>query len=126
MAKLPLKIYRSIVNNRLQCTTIHLKVVGQLLDLHNICDDAHPDYLGVSERKLVEQHCLVALSLADQYMTLHAEDIEDRGCEGTLISYYHTISAYVKHIQKVFLGGNMKEVQPSSTSKPPAPGESSK
>jgi len=118
--------YLRFLDNRLQCTTIHLKVVAQLLNLHTICDDAHPDSLGVSERKLVEQHCLVALNLADQYMKLHADAIEDRGCEGTLISYYHTIPAYVKHIQEVFLGGNMKEVQPSSTSKPPAPGESSK
>ncbi len=118
--------YLRFLDNRLQCTTIQLKIIWQLLDLHNICDDAHPDSLGVNERKLVEQHCLVALNLADQYMTLHAEDMEDRGCEGTLISYYQTIPAYIKHIQEVFLFGNRKEVQPSSTSKPPAPGESSK
>jgi len=116
--------YLRFLENRLQCTKIHLKVVAQLLDLHTICDDSHPDSLGASKRKLVEKHCLVALSLSDQYITLHAEDIEDRGCEGTLISYYHTIPAYIKHIQEVFLGGNMKEVQPTSTSKPPAPGES--
>lgn len=116
--------YLRFLDNRLQCTTIHLKVVGQLLDLHNICDDAHPDALDVNERKLVEQHCLFALNLADQYMKLHADAIEDRGCEGTLLSYYHTIPAYIKHIQEVFLSGNMKNMQPLTTSQPPAPGES--
>jgi len=118
--------YLRFLDNRLQCSTIHLRVVEQLLDMHSICDDNHPDALRVNERKIVKEHCLVAMKLANQYMQLHADAIEDRGCEGTLISYYHTIPVYIKHIEEVFLGGKISNMQPSSISQPPAPGESSK
>jgi hypothetical protein len=65
--------------------------------------------------------------LADSYMQLHAGAILDRGGEGTLISYYHTIPAYLDHLRDVFLQHPAAEgKKPASPSGPPAPGDSSK
>jgi len=67
------------------------------------------------------------MQLAESYMQLHAEAILDRGCEGTLISYYHTIPAYLNHIEDLFLKqAPTDEKKSASPTGPPAPGESSK
>ena len=125
-SKLAGRRYLRFLDNRLGCTILHLHAIEQLLTLHSACDDAHPESLGAKERTLLQERCRSALRFADQYMRLHAEAIEDRGCEGTLISYYHTIPAYVNRIQNVFLKGETKASPPSPTSQPPAPGDSSR
>jgi hypothetical protein len=118
--------YLRFLDNRLRTTIIHLQAINQLLDLHEVCDDAHPESLGINDRKVVQEHCNTAMELAEQYMKLHVEAIEDRGCEGTLISYYHTIPAYINHIKDIFLGDSLKIKQLEFPSGPPAPGESLK
>jgi hypothetical protein len=118
--------YLRFLDNRVRATVIHLEAINLLLDLHDVCDDAHPESLGINDRKVVQVHCDAAKELTEQYMKLHAEAIEDRGCEGTLISYYHTIPAYINHIQDIFLGDNSKIKQPEYPSGPPAPGKPSK
>jgi hypothetical protein len=94
--------YLRFLDNRVRCTMVHLQLIGHLVELHRICDDAHPEALDTPGRKAVEEHCRLAMELAERYMQLHAEAIADRGCEGTLVSYYHTIPAYVAHIRQVF------------------------
>jgi len=118
--------YLRFLDNRLRATIIHLQAINQLMDLHDVCDDAHPELLGMNDQKMVREHCNAAMELAEKYMKLHAEAIEDRGCEGTLISYYHTISAYINHIQDIFLGDTSKIKQPEYPSGPPAPGQFTK
>ena len=119
--------YLRFLDNRLRCSVIHLELIGYLLELHGTCDDAHPESLDRQGRKLVEERCRSAMQLAESYMQLHAEAIMDRGCEGTLISYYHTIPAYLNHIQDLFLKkAPTDEKKSTSHAGPPAPGESSK
>jgi hypothetical protein len=119
--------YLRFLDNRLRGSVIHLQLIGHLLELHGTCDDAHPESLNPQGRKLVEEQCRSAMQLAESYMQLHAEAIMDRGCEGTLISYYHTIPPYLNHLRDLFLKNALKEEKKSANpSGPPAPGESSK
>jgi hypothetical protein len=125
-ASLEARAYLRFLVNRLRCTVIHLQAVEQLLALHGVCDDAHPDALGITGKEQVSEHCRFAMQLAEQYMRQHAEAIEDRGCEGTLVSYYHTVPAYITHIQDLFLKDEPKAPASPSNAQPPAPGDSSR
>lgn len=118
--------YLRFLDNRLRCTLIHLQLIGQLLDLHGVCEDAHPEALNAEGRGLVDERCRSATRLAEAYMQLHSQAIMDRGCEGTLISYFHTISAYINHIREVFLPQSPADEKSAGPSGPPAPGESSR
>ncbi len=46
-----------------------------------------------------------AMALAHRYIDRHAEQIADRGCEGTLINYHVTIPYFIDHIRAVFVKG---------------------
>ncbi|MEI7436043.1 MAG: hypothetical protein WCL16_04455 [bacterium] len=92
------------LDNRIRCTQLHLQAVDALLVFREICDDDHPEALDVAGRALVRTQCDRALELAGDYMRLHAEMLPDRGAEGTLVSYYQTIPAYIRHIRAYFLG----------------------
>jgi hypothetical protein len=54
-------------------------------------------------------------------MALHAQMIVDRGCEGTLISFYYTPPAVLKRIRAEY-GGTGETVQAAQSSDaPPSP-----
>ena len=117
--------YLRFLDNRLRCTLIHLQLIGHLLALHGVCEDAHPEALNAQGRGLVDERCRSATRLAEAYMLLHSQAIMDRGCEGTLISYYHTMPAYINHLRDVFLMTPPADEMPAGPSGPPAPGGSS-
>ena len=119
--------YLRFLMNRIECTEIHLRSVENLAKLHGICDDANPDKLDAAGRKAVDDRCTDAMTLARKYMNLHSQMMPDRGCEGTLISYYHTIVEYIKQMRRVFLNEKISSViTDDSSAGPPAPGDSSK
>jgi hypothetical protein len=117
--------YLRFLDNRLRAGILHLRAIAPLLDLQTICDDEHPEALGIEEQKIARDKCDAAMAFAKEYMQVLAEEIDDRGGEGTLISYYHTVPAYIEHIRKLFLKECPQSAQPQPTSRPPAPGESS-
>jgi hypothetical protein len=92
------------LDNRIRCTQLHLQAVDALLVFREICDDEHPEALDEAGRALVRAQCDKALEFTEAYMRLHAEMLPDRGTEGTLVSYYQTIPAYIRHIRAYFLG----------------------
>ena len=94
------------LDNRIRCTQLHLQAVDALLVFREICDDDHPEALDEAGRALVRIQCDQALKFTEAYMRLHAEMLPDRGTEGTLVSYYQTIPAYIRHICAYFLGEN--------------------
>lgn len=55
----------------------------------NIQDVIGKDQTPESQAK-VKQICDKALLIFDQYMAKHAEMMEDRGCEGTLVSVWNS------------------------------------
>jgi hypothetical protein len=53
--------------------------------------------------------------------------IEDRGCEGTLMSYYYSVPRLLKQIRKAYGGeGDGPAPLPKTSDAPPAPEETKK
>ena len=66
--------------------------------------------------------CDRALELCREYLTLHLEQLPDRGCQGTAVSYYATLPTYIDHIRQYFVYGEKEcRHRPSSFDQPPPP-----
>jgi hypothetical protein len=91
--------------NRIECTVIHLECAQLMKSLAAFCDHAHPDQLTDQQKRIVTETCDHAMALAQRYLARHAEAIQDRGCEGTLISYQTVMPCYIEHIRSVFVAG---------------------
>ena len=85
----------SFLDNRLRATIVYLKtfekgVVLQQFDAKNLTPE---------QRKAIAGICDETILGFEQYLRLHAEMMPDRGCEGTLISAYHTPIAILKKLR---------------------------
>lgn len=75
------------LENRTNCTMLHLKAFVAMADLQPLFKgNPNPD-LSQQDHDKVLKKCSEALDLEKQYIDLHAQFITDRGCEGTLVSY---------------------------------------
>jgi hypothetical protein len=73
-------------------------------------------------RKQAAVICSRALAMLDRYMELHAELLPDRGCEGTLVSVYHTPVAVLKRLLFEYGGvGEPLPVRDEEIDEPPTP-----
>ena len=114
--------YLSFVANRARCTALYLEAVERAVALQPICADTLPEQLTDEERELVRAICDSALVLMEQYMSLHSEAIVDRGCEGTLISFYYTPPAVLKRIRAEYGGsGESLPAFQQTSDAPPSP-----
>ncbi|MCL5103185.1 MAG: hypothetical protein M1133_03595 [Armatimonadetes bacterium] len=115
-------IYLEFLINRIKCTSVHLQAMATLVELQSICKDADPGTLDDTKRQNVRSVCDAAMSLADRYMDLHAQKMPDRGCEGTLVSYYDTVCAYIGRLKEMY-GGEGYSPVPANTGAdaPPSP-----
>ena len=93
------------LKNRLECTIIQLEVARLMKSLSTFCDHTKPDALTDQEKETVSTVCDQAMTLAHKYVERHAQQIVDRGCEGTLINYFVTIPYFIDHIRTVFVEG---------------------
>jgi hypothetical protein len=91
--------------NRIQCSIHQLDCAQTMKSLSTFCDHEHPQDLSEEQKQIVSETCDRAMSMAQDYLTKHAEAILDRGCEGTLISYHTTIPNFIDHIRAVFVEG---------------------
>jgi hypothetical protein len=91
------------LDNRVRCTMLYLKAMAKGSELHRF-KDLQPESLSTSQKVDLMQICDAALGLLEQYMALHAEAMPDRGCQGTLISLYHTPPAVLKRIRQDYAG----------------------
>lgn len=113
--------YLALLVNRARSTAIFLRGVEEAVKLQAVCADRSPDALNDDEREQVRAICDRALALMEDYMALHAQMIVDRGCEGTLISFYYTPPAVLKRIRAEY-GGTGETVQVAQSSDaPPSP-----
>ncbi|WP_135548325.1 hypothetical protein [Paenibacillus cymbidii] len=88
--------------NRIMCTVHHLEAIESLVPLAVICSGKSPYSLNEEDQSVVRKACDRASEKIELYMQLHAADLPDRGCEGTLISYFHTLPVVVKKIRKEY------------------------
>jgi len=94
-----------MLDNRIACSVLHIRLIGHLLDIASFVDDEHPELVSEDQRRVANEHLSHAERLAAEYMALHVERMPDRACEGTLVSYYAVIPAYIDHIRSCFLRG---------------------
>lgn len=97
--------YLEFLINRIECTVIHLNAVGTMTKLQRICEGLEPASLTEKQKLQIEDICTEALKLTDKYMKLHTESMPDRGCEGTLISYYHTMPEVIERVKGYYTKG---------------------
>jgi len=106
--------------NRLDATTVYLRAIEEGVKLKPLCLGRKPEELTEPEREQVLAICGRALELFDEYLTIHVQMMPDRGCEGTLLSVYHTPIAVLRKIS-VWFGGLPDEAMPESSETADAP-----
>lgn len=108
--------------NRCACSVEHLRAIEELEAIAAFTDDAHPERLGEAEKAQVRRHCAQALAHSQAYQRLHLEEMPDRGCQGTLVSYWATIPVYIDHVRQYFTEGEREcPHQPLTLDAPPPP-----
>ena len=100
--------------NRCACSVEHLRAIEELEAIAAFTDDAHPERLGEAEKAQVRRHCAQALAHSQAYQRLHLEEMPDRGCQGTLVSYWATIPVYIDHVLQYFAEGG-KAIEPDTS-----------
>ena len=80
--------YLSFIGNRVLCSVIYLDAFITLSDLQTIQKKGNTSLSG-SDRAYAEEMFTRAFRLFDQYMEIHAQKLQDRGCEGTLVSIWN-------------------------------------
>jgi tetratricopeptide (TPR) repeat protein len=94
--------YLDLMKNRLKCSLKLLDSIYALIDLQPICNDKDGSDISQVDRLKVDAICDQAMIHAKEYINTHAEMIADRGCEGTLISFYYTLPVYILKLKVKF------------------------
>jgi hypothetical protein len=119
--------YLEFLANRVSCTLLHLASFRTMAGLQPLFKAKDPMAFGPEDRRRVREVCEETLRIQDEYMRLHARMIEDRGCEGTLMSYYHSAPQLVKQIKAAYGGADAATQAGEKTADaPPAPAEKRK
>lgn len=100
----------------------HLRAIRALHEICAFADDEAPAALTEEQKERVAARCDRAREAALSYLDLHMEQIPDRGCEGTAVSYAATILTYIDHIRAYFVEGETECChRPPSFDQPPPP-----
>jgi hypothetical protein len=109
----------AFLDNRIRATIVYLKAYEKGAQIQNFDENN----LTSAQRKAVAKYCDEAILGFEQYLSLHAGMMPDRGCEGTLISAYYTPIPVLRRIRLEF--GDIPYDAPPLTKKnmeaPPAP-----
>jgi len=96
------KKYLSFLDNRLRTSIIYMKAMQKGAELQPLFLEKNPSEFTKSDRDTIVELCNQALALLDQCVNVFAEAMPDRGCQGTLISYYYTPRAYLFELREKF------------------------
>ena len=111
-----------LLMNRMECSMRHLRAIRALHEICAFADDEAPAALTEEQKERVAACCDRAREAALSYLDLHMEQIPDRGCEGTAVSYAATILTYIDHIRAYFVEGETECChRPPSFDQPPPP-----
>jgi len=114
--------YLEFLDNRISCTILHLRSFLKMSDLQPLFAGKTPPALTEADRRRVRETCDAALDLQKQYLALHARMIEDRGCEGTLVSYGDAPPTLLRKIREAYAGTvDSAAAPPKAPDSPPAP-----
>lgn len=108
--------------NRINCSMIQIQCILTLQPICEITDDENPEALNEEQKRWIEEQCDRALGVCSEYISLHMEQLLDRGCQGTAVSYYATLPVYVDHVKQYFVyGEKVCHHRPSTFDAPPPP-----
>jgi hypothetical protein len=114
--------YLEFLANRLSCTILHLRAFLKMSELQPLFAEKNPPVLSDADRRRIGAVCDAAIDLEKEYLALHAAMIEDRGGEGTLVSYGDAPLALLLKIREAYAGiGAAAAAAPNSLDAPPAP-----
>lgn len=121
------KRYLEFLSNRISCTLLHLQAFDKMMEIQRLFRGKDPKPLTAEDLKVIGAVCAEALALETEYLRVHARLIEDRGCEGTLVSYSYAPLLLLKQIVKTYAGdGGETGIPHKSLDVPPAPAEKKK
>ncbi len=116
------KHYLEFLTNRISCTLFHLRAFLKMTELQPLFSVKDPKHFTAVERQRIGLVSAEALALETEYMKLHVQMIADRGCEGTLMSYYYAPVLLLKQIIKTYgEKGGETGITPKTIDAPPAP-----
>ena len=104
-----------LLDNRLRCSILYFRAFLKTSELQQFDADLKSG-LNEEQKKQYADICNQALLIFDQYMSLHAGLMPDRGCEGTLISIYHSPVKGLKILRE--RNGGVKMDEKFSTESP--------
>jgi len=109
----------AFLDNRLRATLVYFKAYEKGVKIQQFDENN----LTPEQRKAIAGICNESILGFEQYLHIHAEMMPDRGCEGTLISAYHTPVAVLKRIRFEFgdVPYDAPPVSEKSVDAPPAP-----
>ena len=117
------KKYLSFLDNRLRTSIVYMKAMQKGAELQPLFLEKDPSKFTKTDRDTVVTLCNEALALVDQCVNVFAEAMPDRGCQGTLISYYYTPRAYLLELREKFGLIPRNSIIPKDTKidEPPSP-----
>jgi len=96
------KKYLSFLDNRIRTTIIYMKAMQKGAQLQPLFLKKGTKEFTQTDRDTIVKFCNESLALLDQCVNVFAEAMPDRGCQGTLISYYYTPRAYLLELREKF------------------------
>ena len=116
------KRYLEFLANRVGCTILHLRAFLKMSELQPLFAGKTPPVLTEADRRRIVAVCDDAIGMERGYLTRHAAMIEDRGCEGTLVSYGDAPLALLLKIREAYAGtGPAAAAAEKAHDAPPAP-----
>jgi hypothetical protein len=109
----PGRDFLAFLDNRLRSTIVYFRAYekGTALQAFNKSTDHSPE-----DKKQIAAICDEAALLFQQYIQVQSALLPDRGCEGTLVSAYHTPIAVLQRIRYEYAGIPYND--PPATGKP--------
>ncbi|MBO4939539.1 MAG: hypothetical protein J6D30_00735 [Clostridia bacterium] len=89
--------------NRCQTSVLHIRALMALDEIKEIYDYDCPQPLTSEQRQSIVKMICRSRNYAEEYLHLYGELLPDRGCEGQLVSYYHTTIAFIDAVAATFI-----------------------
>jgi hypothetical protein len=102
--------YVDFIRNRIECSKQLVEILLILGELKTLFEDIQTSCIVPEDRIKADCICDRAMFHAREYIETHAKMLPDRGCEGTLISFYYTLPVYILKLKVRFGTANPDEI----------------
>lgn len=106
--------------NRCITSSLHIKAMLVLEDIHKFYDYSNPAKLTQKQREAVKAVTDKAHQYAQEYIHLYGEMLPDRGCEGLIVSYCETTPVFIDALA-AYVTGSTNVLENDTFDAPPSP-----